>query len=163
MVEEDPNKVFTLQGKSVKNVKISSDSFESNIIAILVLHDGHVLVADHINKKIKLLDQRYQVVSHCGVSAWQWDLCLITASEVAVTVSDTLTNTHEVQFLTVNNSLMVTGKKLQLPHECIGIAFHQGDLYITANTALYKYTLNGKLVSKIYEDKAHPYTGKNQT
>ncbi|KAH3771866.1 uncharacterized protein LOC127845207 [Dreissena polymorpha] len=158
IVQDNPNKVITLQGKSVHNVKISSDSNECGITAILVLPDKQILVADFKNKRVKLLDQQYQVVSHCSVTGYPWALCDITPSEVAVAVNETAKNIHEVQFITVNNRQLVIGRKLQLQHACVGIAFHQGDMYITAYTALYKYTLNGKLVSKMYEDTSDSNT-----
>ena len=154
-VQENPNKVFTVQGKSVHNVKISSDSKECYITAICVLPEGPVLVADRRNNKIKLLDQQHQVVSHCSVTEFPSDMCQITPSEVAVTLEN-----DEVQFITVNNRKLVTGGRLQL-HACFGIACHQEDLYITDQTALYKYTLSGKQVGKMYEDKSGSYTGKN--
>ncbi|XP_052235098.1 uncharacterized protein LOC127847298 [Dreissena polymorpha] len=158
MGEENPNKVITVQEQYVHNMRISSDWNECNIKAILVLQDGQVLVADNNNKKIKLLDQCYQVVSNCSLTAFPQDLCDITPSEVAVTVNENAYNIHEVKFITVNNRQLLTGRELQLPHACIGIACHQGDLYITSATALYKYTLSGKLVNKMYEDTSDTYT-----
>ncbi|KAH3771555.1 protein PML-like [Dreissena polymorpha] len=158
MVQDNPNKVITVQGKSEHNVKISSDSEECGIIAILVLPAKQILVADNENKKVKLLDQQYEVVSHCSVTGYPSTLCDITPSEVAVTVNDPAKNIHQVQFITVNNRQLVIGRKLQFKHACVGIAFHQGDMYITTCTALYKYTLNGKLVSKMYEDTSDSYT-----
>ncbi|KAH3749149.1 hypothetical protein DPMN_183640 [Dreissena polymorpha] len=152
MEHENPNKVFTVQGKSKHNVRISGDSVVCSICAICVLQEGQVLIADESNKTIKLLDQQYQVVSHCSVTTWPFGMCQITLSEVAVTLES------EVQFITINNRKLVTGRKLQLHHACFGIACHQDDLYITDQTALYKYTLSGKQVSKMYEDKSGPCT-----
>ncbi|KAH3878472.1 hypothetical protein DPMN_002368 [Dreissena polymorpha] len=157
MWQEDPNKVFTVRGKSVQNVKISSDSKECSIAAICVLPDRQVLVADNNNENIKLLDQQYQVVSHWNATTWPWAMCQISASEVAVTLENGYI--HEVQFIKVNNRQLVTVKNLKLRHTCNGIACHEGDLYITADTALFKYTLNGKQVSKMYEDTSDSYTG----
>ncbi|XP_052237689.1 uncharacterized protein LOC127849002 [Dreissena polymorpha] len=82
-------------------------------------------------------------------------MCQITPSEVAVTVDSR--DKHKVQFITVKNRQHLTGRKLRLEHRCIGIAFHQDEMYITAGTALYKYTLKGKLVSKVYEDKSESF------
>ncbi|KAH3749114.1 uncharacterized protein LOC127847305 [Dreissena polymorpha] len=156
MVQDNPNKVIIVLRKSENNVKISSDSQECLISGILVLTDRQVLVVDQSNNIVKLLDQQNQVVSHCSMTKWPVDICQITSREVAVTRNDS--NIHEVQFITVNNRQIVTGRKLQLLHTCYGIAFHQGDLYITSWTALYKYKLNGKLVSKMYEDTSGDYT-----
>ncbi|KAH3754149.1 hypothetical protein DPMN_188811 [Dreissena polymorpha] len=156
MVQEDPDKVLNVQGKSVHNVKISSDPFECRITAVCVLPDKQILVADNDNRKIKLLDQQYQVVSHWSANAFTVDMCQITPSEVAVIVDEG--NIHEVQLITVNNRQLMAERRLQLQHLCAGIAFHQGDLYITDYTVLYKYTLKGKLICKIYEDKSDTYT-----
>ncbi|KAH3768185.1 hypothetical protein DPMN_169397 [Dreissena polymorpha] len=159
VLEENPNKVFTVQGKSVHNLRISSDSRDCEITAICGLPEGQVLVADNMNMKVKLLDQQYQVVSHCSVNVLPWDMSQITPSMVAVTVED-MHEVHEVQFITVKNRKLARGMKLKFQHECFGIAVHQDDLFITADTALYKHTLSGILVNKMYEDTSGSGTGK---
>ncbi|KAH3894344.1 hypothetical protein DPMN_018500 [Dreissena polymorpha] len=88
-------------------------------------------------------------------------MCQITPSEVAVAVNYTASNIHEVQFITVSQSQLTPGRKLELQHRCIGIAHHQGELFICSGTALFKYTLNGKQVCRLYEDRSFDYTGKN--
>ncbi|XP_052257944.1 uncharacterized protein LOC127862722 [Dreissena polymorpha] len=140
-------KVFKVQGKSEYNVRIPSDSVTCDISGICVLPDGQVLVVDCTNNNVKLLNQQYQVVSHLDVNAWPFDICLIAPSEVAVTAS----NIHEVQFITVNQGKLVPGRKFQLQHECRGIAHQNGDLFVTSGIELYKYTLNGKLICRLYK------------
>ncbi|XP_052259099.1 uncharacterized protein LOC127863578 isoform X3 [Dreissena polymorpha] len=144
-------KVFYVQGHYEHNVRIASDSDSCVNTGICVLPDGQVLVADWSNKTVKLLNQQYQVVSHCSVTAEPREMCQITPSEVAVAV-DKWGNTHEAQFITVAQSQLVLGRKLQLQHRCKGIAHHHGDLFICSDTALYKYSLSGKLVCRLYED-----------
>ncbi|XP_052237008.1 uncharacterized protein LOC127848538 isoform X2 [Dreissena polymorpha] len=156
MVQDNPNKKIIVHGQSVHNVKLSKDSEECCIIATLVCPDRQILVVDNNNKNVKLLNQQYQVVSHWSATAFPRDICAITPVEVAVTLGDE--NTHEVQFITVNKRQLVTGRKFQLKHTCRGIACHQGDLYITADNSLYKYTVSGKQVRKMYEDASSPHT-----
>ncbi|KAH3771721.1 hypothetical protein DPMN_173049 [Dreissena polymorpha] len=43
-------------------------------------------------------------------------------------------------------------RKFQLKHGCIGIAHHQGDQFICSGSALYKYSLSGKLVCRLWKD-----------
>ncbi|KAH3897631.1 hypothetical protein DPMN_021824 [Dreissena polymorpha] len=148
--ENSPNHVFTVNGKSVHNVKMPSDSHTCWIAAICALKDGQVLVADQQNYKVKLLNRQYQVVSHWDVVARPRDMCLITPSEVAVAVDDRV-NTHEVQFITVNQSQLTPGRKFQLQHCCYVIAHLMGDLFITSGTALFKYSPSGKQVCRLYE------------
>ncbi|XP_052234924.1 uncharacterized protein LOC127847211 isoform X2 [Dreissena polymorpha] len=144
----NPNQVLTVERKSKYNVKISSDTSQTcSISGICSLPSGHVIVADFCNKKIKLLDQNYNVSSHCDVADNPYDICPITSSEVAVTLGNT-----GVQFMSVSNGQLVKGRKLQLP--ALGIAHHKGALYITSGQALYYYTLTGALVKMLYEDKS---------
>ncbi|XP_052235845.1 uncharacterized protein LOC127847755 isoform X2 [Dreissena polymorpha] len=53
--------------------------------------------------------------------------------------------------ITVRNDKLEKENKIQLPHRCVGIARHEGDLYVTSGRALYQYTLTGTLVKKLYE------------
>ncbi|KAH3752117.1 hypothetical protein DPMN_186728 [Dreissena polymorpha] len=87
--------------------------------------------------KLSWLDEQYRVVNHCDVSAWPQDICQIAPSEFAVTV-DAIENTHEVVFITVINNQVVTGRKLKLKHNCVGITYHQENLFVTSSTTLYK-------------------------
>ncbi|XP_052250512.1 uncharacterized protein LOC127857854 [Dreissena polymorpha] len=118
MGQDNPNKVFIVQGMSEHNLGMSSDSEVCNICTICVFPEGQVLVADDNNNTIKLLDQQYQVVSHWSATGTPAGMCEITPSEVAVTVNGPDTNIHEVQFITVNNRQLVMEKKLQLQHLC---------------------------------------------
>ncbi|KAH3693457.1 hypothetical protein DPMN_080889 [Dreissena polymorpha] len=152
-------KAFNVQRKSVHNVRISSYSDECDITGICALPDGQVLVADLSNKRVKLLSQQYQVVSHWDVNAHPQAICLITPSEVAV--AGNTSTIGEVQFITVNQGKLVPGRKFQLQHECRGIGHHQGDLFVTSGKELYKYSLNGKLICRLYQDRSANWTGKN--
>ncbi|KAH3879328.1 uncharacterized protein LOC127875237 [Dreissena polymorpha] len=146
-------KAFNVQSNTKHNVRIPSDSDKCLITGICVLTDGQVLVADRRNERFKLLNQQYQVVSHCGVAEYVRDMCQITPSVVAVAVDD-YNNTHNVQFITVTQSQLTLGRKLELQHGCTGITCHQGDLFICSGTALFKYTLYGKQVCRLYEDRS---------
>ncbi|KAH3824495.1 uncharacterized protein LOC127832611 [Dreissena polymorpha] len=143
--------VFTVQGKSEYNVIIPRDCSSScAIIAICVLSNDQILLADNFNCCVKLLDQQYQVIGHCDLSAHPNDICQITPSKVAVTMDKDTTN--EIQFVSVNGGRLVKGRKLQFQHTCGGIAHDQKDLYLTTGTALYKYSMNGDLLTTLHAD-----------
>ncbi|KAH3790926.1 uncharacterized protein LOC127843022 isoform X1 [Dreissena polymorpha] len=149
-------KALNVQSITEHNVRIPSDKVVCDIRGICVLPDGQVLVVDWNNENVKLLNQQYQVVSHWDVNAWPLDICLITPSEVAVAVYTS--NIHEVQFITVNQGKLVSGRKFQLQHECTCITHHQGNLFVTSGQELYKYSLNGKLICRLYQDRSADWT-----
>ncbi|KAH3851886.1 hypothetical protein DPMN_094373 [Dreissena polymorpha] len=153
------NYAFSVKGKSEYNMRKSRDLDRCWISGICTLPNGHTLVADWTNNKVKLLDQHCKVLSYCSVANFPRDICPITVSKTVVTVNDDDRNRHDAQFIKVKKGKLMTGRKIQLQHVCKGIAHHQGDLFITSDTAVYKYTLDGNLVSKLYEDTSDSRTG----
>ncbi|KAH3782183.1 hypothetical protein DPMN_160095 [Dreissena polymorpha] len=148
-----PNQILTVKSKSEYSVRMSSDTKQTyQINGICCLPSDQVIVIDHFNYKVKLLDQHYNVASHCDVTGNPISICQITSSEVAVNVGS------DVQFISVSNGQLVNGRKFQLQHAASGISHHQGALYITSATALYHYTLTGSLVKKLYEDASGSHT-----
>ncbi|KAH3792061.1 hypothetical protein DPMN_145551 [Dreissena polymorpha] len=142
----NPEQLLTVKRNSRYIVKMSSDTSQIfSIYGICCLPSGQVIVTDVKNKNVKLLDKHNNVCSHCECD-YPSGICQITSSEVAVAVHS------GVQFISVSNGKLVTGRKVQFPHAAYGIAFHQGALYVTSGTALYLYTLTGSLVKKLYED-----------
>ncbi|KAH3700269.1 hypothetical protein DPMN_075243 [Dreissena polymorpha] len=152
MNENFSDEVFSVQRMSEHKVKQLFDSYACSIIGICVLPNGQILILDKRNKKVKLLDHQFQVVNHWSVTSCPWDMCQITPSEVAVTVDEN--NTHMVQFIKVKESQLVPVGKLQFHHKCKGLTHSQGDLFICSVNSLYKYSLDGKRVCRLYEDKS---------
>ncbi|KAH3896626.1 hypothetical protein DPMN_020804 [Dreissena polymorpha] len=152
-------KVFNVQSNTRHNVRIPSDTCTCYIGAICVFPDGHVLVGDCGNDKVKLLNHQYQVVSHWA--CYPKDMCLITPSEVAVAVK--YNNTYWVQFIKVTQSQLTPVRKFELQHHFRGIAHHRGDLFICSGNALYMYSLSGKQVCRLFGDvdSSSYLTGKN--
>ncbi|KAH3819440.1 hypothetical protein DPMN_121175 [Dreissena polymorpha] len=158
------NHVFTVQWKSEHNVHLSSDSCTYSISAMCILPSGQVLVADGNNRKIKLLNEQYRVVDHLVYDMlmghrYAKDMCMITPREVAVAVHCYIymhKDSSVVQFITVTQGKLelVQGRNLQLQHGCRGIAHHQGELFICSGSVLYKYSLSGKMISKLYQDRS---------
>ncbi|XP_052251504.1 uncharacterized protein LOC127858407 [Dreissena polymorpha] len=150
-VRGNPDQIIKIDGKSEYDVRAQGDS-TCCIRDICVLPTGLVLVVDSNNNNVKLLNQQYQLVSHCSVSHESLCICQITPSEVCVTVG------AEVQFIKIKNNKLVKERKLRFQHHCYGIAYHQGDLLLTSGTSLYKYLLDGKLVSTLHKDDSDKWT-----
>ncbi|XP_052235850.1 uncharacterized protein LOC127847759 [Dreissena polymorpha] len=80
-------------------------------------------------------------------------MCMISPCEVVITTNEQNGDgLHGLQMITVRNYRLQKGNKIQLPHNCVGIAHHKGSLYVTSGKALYHYTLTGTVIKKLYED-----------
>ncbi|KAH3718401.1 hypothetical protein DPMN_061205 [Dreissena polymorpha] len=145
-------RMLTSNSGAVKSLMI-----DRAITAICFLSNDQIFVAYQYCNNIKILNHQYQVVSEYTFTAHPHDICQITPSEVAVVVNDD--KTHEVQFVSVNDGRLVIGTNLNFEHSYFGIARYRKNLYLTAGTALYKYSISGTRLNKLYQDKTAGATG----
>ncbi|KAH3771637.1 uncharacterized protein LOC127845245 isoform X2 [Dreissena polymorpha] len=154
-VRGNPDQIIRMEGHSEYVISMEGDSDKEwfcSIRDICVLPSGQVLLADEDYNNVKLLNEHYQMVTRYRLSGPPWGLCQITSSKVGVSVGS------EVQFIKVKNNRLEAGRKIRLKHQCRGIAHHQGDLFVTSGSALYKYSLSGYLVQKLHEVKSDTFT-----
>ncbi|XP_052251536.1 uncharacterized protein LOC127858423 [Dreissena polymorpha] len=153
----DLNQVIRVKstGSRIYSVRVSSDVKKSisGICGISETATRKLLITDRGYMKVKLLDQSYKVVAHCDLPGTPLSMCSLDSNLVAVALYNC-----EVHFIRVTNSQLVKDRMLKLQHGCRGIAHHQGNLYITDCSALYHYTVDGGLVSKMYEDSSGSMT-----
>ncbi|KAH3813156.1 hypothetical protein DPMN_141607 [Dreissena polymorpha] len=139
-------------------VTIGDDQHICYIRCICETASGELLIGDRKNNNVQLLNQTYKMVAYCYLPIRPSAMCSIDSSLVAV--SNECTN--ELHFIRVNNgNSLIKDRIMKLQHKCWGITHHQGNLYITDGIALYHYTVDGRLLSTIYQDTSDKWTGKN--
>ncbi|KAH3844424.1 uncharacterized protein LOC127872799 [Dreissena polymorpha] len=152
--------VFTLTDRQWYSAWVNTDEKDSEISGMCQLHDGTIVIVDSENCKVKQLDNynNYAVVAHCSLPERPRDVCVISDTEIAVTVLSfneaNMVHRDSIHFITLNEGVMVPGRVMNLPHGCRDIAHQQDFLYLASMDTIYKYTLEGKLVKKIYHDKS---------
>ncbi|XP_052281965.1 uncharacterized protein LOC127879246 [Dreissena polymorpha] len=142
----DAKQVISVKSSKTYRVKAKNDNTKCVISGICETVSGELLIADWMNNNVMLLDQTYEVVGHCDLPDGPRSMCSIDSSLVAVTVYST-----EVHFIKVTNGLLIKDRILKFTHVCLCIAPHHRNLYITDGRALYRYTVDGRLSSKMYE------------
>ncbi|XP_052782000.1 uncharacterized protein LOC128218382 [Mya arenaria] len=145
--------VFDSQGYKEYSAEMCSDKNRCDIEGVCELPGGEIVISDYSNCKVKLLDQQYRVADHCDVPEYPFDVCHIGGNEVAVCVNFR-DDRRELHFINMTKGKLVTTRKLCFMHRSYGVAHHGNTLYISSNTALYIYTMSGKKIKKLYEDKS---------
>ncbi|XP_052780641.1 uncharacterized protein LOC128217513 [Mya arenaria] len=145
--------IFKIKNCSQYTVHMQYDEHESFITGICEIPGGEILITDHQNHNVKLLDSQYQVTATCELPDRPQHICHIAGNEAAVT----LTN-KGVHFIKVTGRALSVTRRLTFPHSCLGISHHNGTLYIGSRTAIYQYTMSGRLVKMIYEDNTSNLT-----
>ncbi|KAH3848948.1 uncharacterized protein LOC127874096 [Dreissena polymorpha] len=143
----DPKQVITVKSSKKYYVKMKNDSCVCCISGICETAAGELIITDLMHNKVKLLDQTYKVVDHYDLPSQPIAMRSIDSSLVAITGYFS----SAVHFIRVTNGQLIKDRILELKHHCMGIAHHQGNLYITDGKALYHYTVDGRLVSKMYK------------
>ncbi|KAH3692304.1 hypothetical protein DPMN_194754 [Dreissena polymorpha] len=133
--------------KTEFSVHSNEDTYLCSISGVCFLLDSQIVLTDYSNASLKLLNQKYEVISRTPLVTHAHDICHICSSEVAITLNKQAT--HEVQLFTVDKGRLIKGRTHRLEHQCIGISHRLGELYITSGSALYKYSLRGELIKKL--------------
>ncbi|XP_052817011.1 uncharacterized protein LOC128243338 [Mya arenaria] len=151
-VAKSLNSVYVYKGLGSKkfSVRIKKDKKTCSIEGICELPSGDLVIADSKNKRVKLLDMTYKVTAHLDLPVPPLHLCNLTGSEIAVVIDDD--KMHAICILTVTRGQFQVSRKFTTDHQCKSIAYHQGQLYICSYSALYQYTMDGRLVKVLKKD-----------
>ncbi|KAH3793231.1 hypothetical protein DPMN_146737 [Dreissena polymorpha] len=151
----DPNKIVNIEDKSEYNVRTATDKFSCAITGICTTSNGDLVNADYNNDCVKLLNQAYKVIDQVQLPTYPRSMCSISSVEMAVTVSkheaDALSG---IYFLRVDGGKIIRKQVLKMNHVCYGIAHVDAEVFVTSGTALYEYTMDGRLVKKLYEESS---------
>lgn len=141
-------------GKIDLNQKSDTEHDDYVFNGCLNLPDGKTVFADWKNKRLKLIDIKYNLRSHCDVTGTPYSVCCINNNLVATTLRDE----KLVQFVAIDDTKMKLDKRFKIDEYCRGIAYKDNMLYITVGGGdgeihgqLRVYSMHGGLL-RIYEE-----------
>ena len=137
------------------NIKVQSDSNDAWIYGSAFLPSGELILCDHINKKLKLLDENLQMKESIDVPGQPWDVAPVNQHQVIVT----FLGQQYLQFIQVTPSLAL-GHTVDLGMQCWGVTVSRESIYISffesGEGKIGIYDLTGKKKRII-----DPYNGKD--
>ncbi|XP_052269002.1 uncharacterized protein LOC127870455 [Dreissena polymorpha] len=140
---------FRLAEKSEVNITLSGDTTpRCDITAMCELPNGMLVLVDAANSKLKVFNESLQHLSQRYLTSPPLDMCVIGESELAVVTCG------EAHFYIVNESGLGQEKSIKISNQSTGIAYFDFHLFVARKTALYKYSLDGKINKRIYKDGA---------
>ncbi|XP_045199095.2 uncharacterized protein LOC123553451 [Mercenaria mercenaria] len=143
-----------LFGKYDLNQKSDPDHDDYVFNGSVNLSNGNSIFTDWKNKRLKLIDIKYNLRSHCDVPGEPYSVCYIDDSLVATTLRDE----KLIQFVAVAETKLTLDKRFKIDEYCRGIAYKNNQLYITVGGGegeihgqLRVYSMHGGLL-RIYEE-----------
>ena len=112
------------------NVKVTSDKNDPEITGCAVMPNGHVVICDNYNDKIKLLDSSFEMKGSMNLP-YPWDVSVVDANQVIVT----LVSTKRLQVVQIFPS-MKAGRVFQLDQMCCGVAVSGDSIFVTCHEGL---------------------------
>ncbi|WAR03983.1 hypothetical protein MAR_010541 [Mya arenaria] len=141
-------KTMTINSTKCSYIKLKSDDKKCSIVGCCQVSDNAILLADETNRKIKLLNDKYSIVHSYELSSCPCGVCCVSEREAAVCLE-----VRAIQYVSVHDQRLTLLKRFSVDHDCLRLTYHGGKLFVTSGTALYTYTLNGKLEKKLYQGK----------
>ena len=146
---------MSVTARNQVNVKVQSDTKDAWISGSAFLPSGELILCDHTNKKLKLLDENLQMKESIDVPEYPWDIAVVNQHQVIVTFP----RQQYLQFIQVTPSLAL-GHTVDLGMECWGVTVSRESIYISflesGEGKIGIYDLTGKK-KRIFG----PYNGKD--
>ena len=107
------------------NIKVQSDAYNAYISGSAFLPSKELILCDHINKKLKLLDENLEMKESIDVPEYPWDVAPVNQHQVIVTFPVQ----QYLQFIQVTPSLAL-GHTVDLGMACMGVTVSRENIYI---------------------------------
>lgn len=117
------------------------------------LPDGTLILVDHGNNKLKLLDRAYNITFEANVPSpfRPTDICQIDSFEAAVCAGDNV-STRKVYFIDASNGQINFKMNFTFNHPCTSIVHHDGKLYVGSTTGIHVYLKTGQHIKQLYNN-----------
>ena len=117
---------MSVTARNQVNVKVQSDARNARITGSAFLPSGELILCDHINKKLKLLDENLQMKESIDLPGTPRDIAVVNQHQVIVTFPVQ----QYLQFIQVTPSLAL-GHTVDLGMECNGVTVSRESIYIS--------------------------------
>ena len=154
--EESENKPYTAIKKGMVNVKLEKE-VDCVVTGICFLENDSIVIADSKNKKLKMLNENYEIKNDITLAGNPSALCYVGNEEVAVG----LRNEGKVQFVSCGDTISI-GFSFTTSQRCAGLYFDSkwDELYVSCDSWAFSsskvcvYTKSGVLIRSYENDEA---------
>ena len=151
--QQDHVVLLDMKVKSTKEVDINvpNDDRSPSITGCTFLSNGHIILCDNENKKLKLLDSDMSVKKSLKFSDYPWNVAAVGEKEAIITFTNIGNN--DIQYIYTQPDLKM-GEKITLPDKCCGLQVFNDELYTTCHKAsghdeIWRLDRAGNIMSKI--------------
>ncbi|WAR06810.1 hypothetical protein MAR_016768 [Mya arenaria] len=144
-IRDQTFKFGSVKSKQKFDIQLEGEE-QCNVWGSCLTGQGNIVLADNGNNKLKLLDKySYMVIGQCPLPASPRSLFRISETEVVVSLSNKC-----IYFISTAEKTLTVMRHIKLDHNCFGLAFTDGELYISdGSQSVYVYKTDGEPVRTI--------------
>ena len=133
------------------NIKVPNDDSSPFITGCTFLSNGHIILCDSENKKVKLVDSDMSVKKSLKLSDWPLNVAAVGENEAIIAFASE--NINDLQYIYTHPDLKL-GKKITLPDKCYGLQVVNDEIYTTfhkdsGHDEIWRLDRAGNVMSKI--------------
>ena len=125
------------------NVILADDKFAPDITGCVFMSNGTLIICDYYNNKIKLFDGSLSLKDSLKLSHGPWDVSLIDAATVIVTVP----GLKQLQLIQVFPQLKLN-HVIQLDERCWGVAVSGQEIYVSCHSGYFANDCEVRVLDK---------------
>lgn len=138
------------------SVNSAGDRQVCNITGMCDLPTGEVVIVDAMNEKLKLLDESFSIKFTKSLIPYEpQGVCHIKDMNVVLTMNHQ--NKGRIQFAVVDSNMFRLAETFETGHITSCIQYHDNCLFVSSDSAIYRYTRNGQPINTFYERKNHEW------
>ena len=119
---------MNVQSSNQPNVQLGDEKFLPCITGCCFMPSGDLVLCDHHNSKLKLLDRTFKLKDSLSLNDKPWSLSIIDNSNVIVTIPDT----KQLQFVQLVPH-MKAGRVIKLDKKCWDVAVAGNEIYVSCH------------------------------
>jgi hypothetical protein len=136
--------VWSVREEREINIRTNGDSNDCWIYGSCILPSGEILLADHLNKRLKKLDNMYNVKCVCDLPDNPYDVCYVGDNLAVVSLW------RKLQFVDTTHSMTLL-KSIDTGYGCSGLVCHGDLMYVRDfDGTVYSYSSDGIKQQMIY-------------
>ncbi|XP_045173789.2 uncharacterized protein LOC123535264 [Mercenaria mercenaria] len=140
--------IYTIKDMREMDIRTQNDTRQGDIHGSCLTEEGLLLLADDVNKKLKVVDiVKMSVVDQCNLPSNPSSVCCAKPHEAVVSY-----NNKTIQFISLNNPISPMNQ-IKLGHSCFGLCYYSNRLYMTDGLkSLYIHDMAGTLLQTVSKD-----------
>ena len=126
------------------SVRVTDKQSRDDFLTFCRISPDEIVMVERVNRRLKKLSNSYKVTESVTLNDWPFDICSIGNGKCLVAFPE-----RKLQLVNVQEEIELANT-IHIAHDCMGLIFYEGHLYIADTKSVYLYSLDGIMIRSVY-------------